>query len=202
MRRPIIIGSAVLALIPAMIVLHAITAVLWGFSGSFTTGEHAECAIVFGAAVYSRSVPGPAITRRTDAGARLYTANQVDRLIFTGGKGDDFQLSEADVMRNLAMERYAIPATAIAIESNSTSTWENIVNSKPLLDECDSLVAVSDRYHLARIQLIAKIHGVQPMETYAAEEGSSVRFEIQSVLREVAGYLYYEFRDLFPAATI
>lgn len=157
--------------------------------GTFRQGMTAECAIVFGAAVHAVDDPGPGILRRVNAGVRLYDDQRVERLIFTGGKGTQTQQSEAEVMRDVARE-LDIPDAAMSLETRSTSTWENIEFSMPLLEACSSVVGVSDRYHLARIALIARRQGIR-LATYPAQPPSSAIIEWGRIIRETAGYVVY-----------
>ena len=45
----------------------------------------------------------------------------------------------------------------ITLEEEATSTWENLVYARPLVSDCSSIVGISDRYHLARIQYLAEL---------------------------------------------
>jgi hypothetical protein len=82
-------------LVPALIVPYSAWKVLEGFSGTAGEQEHFACGLVFGAAVHSVADPGPGILRRVRTGVRLYHAGRIDRLIFTGGRGNTSQQSEA-----------------------------------------------------------------------------------------------------------
>lgn len=153
-----------------------------------------DCGIVFGAAVwpvYNRAgditttTAGPGIERRVSAGARLYHQGNVKRLFLTGGKGDGHQRSEAEVMREYALE-LGVPADRIIVEGESRSTWENLLFTRPLTNGCNSIVAISDSYHLARISLQAQIQGWK-LYTYPAETPPSRLFTLRSLLREAAG---------------
>lgn len=79
-----------------------------------------------------------------------------DRIVFSGGPTDGQAVSEAKVMADLALdERWLDPdgivdPTVVMIEDQSTSTWENVDFSLPLVDECDQIVIVSDALHAAR----------------------------------------------------
>lgn len=157
----------------------------------------ADCAVVFGAAVYGQSLPGPAITRRIAAAADLFKNKQVNRLFLSGGKGSGVRESEASVMRAYALE-LGVPRSVIFIEDQSHSTWENIANVRNLTVDCTSVVGVSDQYHLARIELIAWRQGWGELATVPAQQRPPVESEKKSVCREVFAYLYYLFYlDMF-----
>ena len=176
-----------------------------------------DCAVVFGAAVGKGSTPGPGITRRTKAAAELYNEKYIKTLILSGGKGSAWQESEASVMRKVAMINGVDPKD-ILLEENSTSTWENLEFSKQLIDgsktllgkgacpapyserseedwcgvyNCTSYIAISDRYHLARIRFLAYKQDWGQLETYPAQITPSKAFELISTIREALGIIYY-----------
>ncbi|HLD63961.1 MAG TPA: YdcF family protein [Candidatus Peribacteraceae bacterium] len=152
----------------------------------------ADCGLVFGATVHGREAAGPGIARRVETAARLYGEEKLRRLIFTGGRGDSFKESEAVVMATLA-GNLGVPSSVIRIEEQATSTWENLQFSKTLVNDCASIVAISDRYHLRRIVLLASMQNFAPLQTYPADRSAGPLFEQASLLRETLGNLYYTF---------
>lgn len=152
-----------------------------------------DCAVVFGAAVYGSSLPGPAIVRRVGAAAELYREGSVKRIILSGGKGAGNRQSEAQVMLTQAVAQ-GIAREDIVLEQESHSTWENLLYSRPLTEGCLSTVGVSDRYHLARIELLARRQGWDDLTT-APAGGELIRsFETRSLLREIVAFIYYALR--------
>lgn len=150
----------------------------------------ADCALVFGAAVYGHNVPGPAIVRRISTAAALYKEGSVRRLILSGGVGRGNRESEASVMRLQAMDR-GVDARDIVLEEQAHSTWENILYTRPLTDNCNSVIGVSDGYHLARIDLLAWRQGWKELQTYPAVERPPEESERRSQIREIFAYMYY-----------
>lgn len=169
-----------------------------------------DCAIVFGAAVGKGSTPGPGITRRVQAAAELYKKSYVKKIFMSGGKGSEWVSSEAEVMRKVGMLE-GIDPEDIVIEDKSRSTWENIKYSKALMDgsdcneevcptnpegrsrvyDCTAKVGISDRYHLARIRLLARKQGIDDFQTHPSEVNAPLPFETFSTLREALGVIYY-----------
>jgi uncharacterized SAM-binding protein YcdF (DUF218 family) len=163
--------------------------------GSRGTGSFsADCAIVFGAAVGARSLPGPAITRRVSTAADLYRQGNVKRLILSGGKGTLNRKSEAQVMKEVAL-RQGVPEEKVQMEDHSHSTWENLLNVRYLTEGCSSIVAISDGYHLARIRLLASRQGFEDLPTTAAAlQGITAPEKValrKAIVREVCAYMYY-----------
>jgi uncharacterized SAM-binding protein YcdF (DUF218 family) len=169
--------------------------VIHGFAGSATLP--ADCAIVFGTAVHPvydeegdivDSRAGPGINRRVTTAARLFTQGKLKKLFLTGGKGEGSAQSEAEVMRDVALER-GVPASAIVIEQQATSTIENIEFTRPLTSGCHDVVGISDAYHLARIEFIAKTQDWN-LPTIPAEGYVGEAFTVRSSLREAAAIIY------------
>ncbi len=150
-----------------------------------------DCAVVFGAAVYRGSYPGPAIVRRVAAAAELYRNHQVNRLILSGGRGEGNAQSEAFVMRREALKQ-GVDMQDIVIEEQSRSTLENLRYTQNLTSDCSSVVAISDQYHLGRIRLLAWRLGWFGLQIYPAQDREPVTgTERWSFQREVFGVLYY-----------
>lgn len=160
------------------------------FSGTATLP--ADCAVVFGAAVYY-NLPGPAIVRRVTTAAELYRTQQIKTLVLSGGRGEGNRASEATVMQREAL-RMGVAAADIILEDKSHSTWENILYSKNLTSRCSSVVGISDGYHLARIELIARRQGWGELKTFPADTRPPTESEDKSVFRETVAYLYYLLR--------
>ena len=153
-----------------------------------------DCAIVFGAAVGKGSTPGPGITRRVQTASELYKKSYVKKIFMSGGKGREWVESEAEVMRKVGMLE-GIDPEDIVIEDKSRSTWENIKFTKPLLKsevyDCTAIVGISDRYHLARISLLARKQGIDGFQTHPSVVKAPLPFETISTLREALGVIYY-----------
>lgn len=149
-----------------------------------------DCGLVFGAAISPQNTAGPAIIRRVDGAAALWKKGDVRMLILTGGKGDSRRFSEAAIMRQQAI-RDGVNGQQIFVEDTARSTKENLLRSESIVDDhCDSVVAISDQYHLARIRLLAKRLGWGALMTYGVEDRPQ-NGELRSVLRELAAYMYY-----------
>ncbi len=182
-----VVSAALVVLCAVLTVGYATTMVVRGFEG--TAQLPADCAIVFGAAVYGQSLPGPAIVRRVEAAATLYKDDKIQRVILSGGKGTDDRMSEAAVMRRQAISKGIAPS-AITLEENAHSTWENIQFTRPLTKNCESVVAISDQYHLGRIRLLASRQGWD-LPTVPAQVRPAMLSEQRSVVREILAYIYY-----------
>jgi uncharacterized SAM-binding protein YcdF (DUF218 family) len=59
-------------------------------------------------------------------------------------------LSEAEVMANYAVEVLGLPEGNVILETQATTTWENIAYSIPLMREADSIKIASNTFHARR----------------------------------------------------
>ncbi|MEP0191162.1 MAG: YdcF family protein [Erythrobacter sp.] len=127
---------------------------IW-FGPAESSEDSADAAIVLGAGVIGDQ-PTPVFAARIDHAIALHNAGRVEKIIFTGGKSPDDELSEAASARKYAIAR-GINADAILIEEQSGSTRANLVEAKVILETeklSDALI-VSDPLHLRRASLMA-----------------------------------------------
>ena len=163
---------------------------IWHFASSVPSVP-ADCALIFGSAVHGDALPGPGIRRRVQAAVRLYNSNNVVQLFMAGGIGRAEQASEANVMRQYAID-LGVRSNTITTESTSTSTFENIRFSfqNRELQNCSHIVAVSDGYHLARIAFITTLMGLDNISLQPTNLSVYDKFFVYSALREVIALPY------------
>ncbi|HEY0022900.1 MAG TPA: YdcF family protein [Longimicrobium sp.] len=120
----------------------------------------ADVAIVLGAAVRD-TAPSPVFAARIDHAIALYRRGRVTRIVFTGGVGGGNRHAEAEVARRRAIAA-GVPAAAIAVETRSTITYENLVEAKALLSSDPDLrvLVVSDPLHMRRSIAMARDLGL------------------------------------------
>ena len=118
--------------------------------------------IVLGCGIRGEKL-SPALRMRLDRALRYHRENEDAYIVVSGGQGPQEDITEA-----LAMERYliahGIPADRILKEERSTSTEENFVFSKKLLDEKLGagyrIAFVSNDYHIYRASRLAAVAGL------------------------------------------
>ena len=152
----------------AVLVLLINFGLIYGVAKSRPVITNADAAIVLGAAINT-----PALTNRTMEGLRLYQDGKADRLVLSGGKISDSDISEAQYMEKV-IKRFSDQPVEYILEDQSHSTYENIRNSKQKLQEAGigtdgSIVIVSDEFHLARGVLLAKRAGFETVYWSAPE---------------------------------
>jgi len=114
-------------------------------------------ALVLGAAQYNGS-PSPAFTRRLQAALRLYQSGRVTRIVVSGGAKPGDRYTEGGAGCRYLLEQ-GVPKSALACETKSRSTWENLLFSKPLLGG-EPVWLVTDAPHLPRALLLARRLGI------------------------------------------
>lgn len=115
--------------------------------------KKSDSIIVLGAAINT-----PALYNRTLEGLHLYEQGKADVMILSGGKISEADISEAEYMEKV-IKKNTTQTVAYVLEEQSHNTYENIFNSLRKIEKKDSLIIVSDEFHLARAVLVAKRAG-------------------------------------------
>jgi len=163
--------------------------------GSTDYRRQAEAAVVFGARVYASGQPSPLLADRIATGVALYREGLVPVLVMSGGDGAD-GWNEAGVMRDVAISA-GVPATAVLVDRAGVNTDATVSNTMDLLTvgarprSAIRLIAVSQAYHLPRIQLAFSQAGIDVL-TVPAVDPVPIEEMPLLVAREVpAFWLYY-----------
>lgn len=133
----------------------------YGISDNVSGRE--DAVIVLGSGIRGEQLT-VGLKNRLDEAIECYEENNDVIIVVSGGQG-----AQEDITEALAMERYllscGIPQDKIIKEEKATSTYENFVYSKQLLDErfgSDYEVAfVTNDYHIFRAGSLAKIAGFE-----------------------------------------
>ncbi len=129
-------------LVGAFVVLSATT---WVLTNKSSTAENtADCAVVFGAAVWRGGIPSHALEDRIMEGVNLFHDKKVSCLIFSGAD------TEPDVMKRVALQ-HNVPASIIELDHQGINTLASLQNLSPER----SYIMVSNDFHLGRIKLLA-----------------------------------------------
>ena len=120
--------------------------------------------IVLGAKVWQDG-PSPALKRRLDKALDYLIDHPEVQVIVSGGQGYNEPVSEAAAMMDYLTARGLDPAR-IHPEDQSTSTVENLRNSKALMTELGydpaetPVLVVSNAFHLTRVRLLCSRMGL------------------------------------------
>ena len=142
--------------------------------------------------MYASGVPSPLLADRIRTGVELYQSGLVPTLVMSGGDGAD-GFNEAVVMREEAIAAGVRPE-AILVDPAGVSTEATVVNVMALLRHYSvppSVIAVSQAYHLPRVQLTFATAGIDVLTVPAADPVPIGEMPLL-VAREVpAFWLYY-----------
>ncbi|MFS0722354.1 YdcF family protein [Paenibacillus sp. 1P07SE] len=163
--------------------------------------EPADVGIVLGAALWN-NVPSPGLGERLDLAIRLYEEERFDALIVSGGLDNNGStITEAQGMRNYLVD-HGIPPGAIVMEPEATSTYENLLHSRTIMETkgWSSAVIISHDYHSARAHNIAAYLRMEPFQV-AGTKSRYISYA-ESELREVLAYTKWQMDKLARLAGI
>lgn len=172
--------------------------IIIGFDGVPKEGTvvRADAGIVLGASLWNNE-PSPGLKERLDYAVQLYKDGVFPRFIVTGGLDHNGStLTEAEGMRNYLIER-EVPADAIAMDTQSRSTYENLLFAKQIMDDNGwaSAVIVTHTYHGARAADIAEKIGYAPIQVRVTD--SEVLMISYHEAREVLAFTKWLATKLF-----
>jgi len=137
--------------------------------------------------------PSPALLKRADHAARLYSAGGHDLILASGG-GDGPQTEAEAAARHLVS--LGIPPGAIRLETASRTTWENIALARPILRDLGvgPVVLVTDGYHMPRARLAAWRLGLPARGSAAPRSAEARGKRLKAALREAPALAWYALR--------
>ena len=91
--------------------------------------------------------------KKVDAIVDLFKKGYAEHIIFSSGYTNI--MKEPDVMKALAIS-LGVPADDIIVETNSSNTYQNVLNVKGILSEkgWNKILLVSSPYHIRRVSLV------------------------------------------------
>jgi uncharacterized SAM-binding protein YcdF (DUF218 family) len=152
----------------------------------------ADAIVVFGAAEYDGR-PSPVFRARLDHAEKLFRQGLAPIIITTGGAGADPKFTEGGVGRDYLMRR-GIPESALIAETQASNTAESAERVTAIMAEnhMTSCVAVSDAYHMFRIQKLLAHQGVKVfLAPRPDSRPKSAWSRVATVSKESASYLLW-----------
>lgn len=120
--------------------------------------------IIHGCGLKGGLEPTKLLSDRIDKAIEIYNKCKVKPYVIpSGGQGADEKISEAQAMKNYLMA-HGVPEERILLEDKSTTTRENLLNSKKIIDHYGGkkrIALVSSNYHVYRCLRLAKQIGFQ-----------------------------------------
>ena len=146
-----------------------------------------DAIIVLGCKVRPDGTPSLALQARTRKAVELYNKGYADRIVLTGGVGE-YAPAESVAAMNYAVSELSMDPNVFVIEKSSTSTEENAEYAKEALPTGESVLVVSDSYHILRSE---KVFGryFDDVDGVGRVPIPSVR--IKGAFREVAALIVY-----------
>ena len=126
---------------------------------TFKNDKKAECILILGAGVKDGK-PKPMLRDRLLTGIKLYKSGAADKIIMSGDHGRA-DYDEVNVMRAFAIEQ-GVRAEDIFLDHAGFSTYDSIYRAKNIFG-AESIITVSQKYHLYRAIYIAKKLGVESL---------------------------------------
>lgn len=143
----------VVLLVPISILLVG-GAVYWEARNASATAS--DAIVVLGAAQYNGR-PSEVFRARLDHALGLYRDGYAPLIVLTGGKQPGDAYTEAETGEQYLLDR-GVPASALRFENEGRDTWQSLRGVADLLagSDVESLLLVSDGFHLLRAELMAR----------------------------------------------
>lgn len=141
-------------------------ALVWWWSrrddAATAQGRIADAIVVLGAAQYAGR-PSPVLQARLDHALVLYQRGLAPYVVLTGGRADGDIQTEAGAGRRYLTKR-GVPDSVILHEDEGRTTFTSMRNAAARLRgvEGNRVVLVSDPFHMLRLSLLARLHGLAP----------------------------------------
>lgn len=117
----------------------------------------AECALVLGCGVRPDGTPSNMLSDRLLTGINLYKDGKVKKLIMSGDHGRK-NYDEVNVMKQFAILN-GVPSEDIFMDHAGFCTYDSVCRAKEIF-MADSIIIVSQKYHLYRSLYIADMLGI------------------------------------------
>lgn len=129
--------------------------------GHLTKPVPSDTIIVLGAKLIGDQ-PSTMLRLRLDEAVNLYRQGLAPTFIVSGAQGADEIASEASIMRNYLIAQ-GIPPEKIYIEDKSHNTYQNLLNSKAIMQEhgLQRAIIVSNASHIRRSLVLAQQLGME-----------------------------------------
>ena len=138
-----------------------------------------DCAVILGAGVRNGK-PTAMLRDRLLVGIELYKSGAAKKLIMSGDHGNT-DYDEVNTMKSFAVEN-GVPDSDIFMDHAGFSTYETVYRAKEIF-EADSVIIVSQEYHLYRALYIAEKLGVKAVGVSA--DLTTYRGQTKRALREI-----------------
>lgn len=152
-----------------------------------------DCIIVLGCQVRADGSLSDMLRDRLDRGIALYKEGAAPKIIMSGDHGQK-NYDEVNAMKDYAINN-GVPSKDVFMDHAGFSTYESVYRAKEIF-EADSIIIVTQEYHLYRALYIAErfgieVHGVS--SDYHAYAGQAKR-ECREILARCKDFLTATFK--------
>lgn len=169
-------------------ILFSCFLIIYGKTDNTTYKE--DAVVVLGAAIHGKT-PSRTLKHRLDVAVKYHQKNPDALIVVSGGQGLQEDISEAEAMKTYLIEKGVNPLVIIK-EDKATSTYENFIYSKNILDtrlELDYTACfITNEYHILRASLCAKRAGITATHSHS---DTTLSYLIPGVLRECLAVVKY-----------
>ncbi len=155
------VGIGLAAVLLAAVLVYASSFAFVAGTSRRDSREPADAIVVLGAAQYDGR-PSPVFQARLDHAAMLYAQGIAPQIVLTGGVGTGDTASEAAVGQRYLLTRN-VPDQALVVRPEGRSTEASIRSVAAWMREegRESVVLVSDPFHMGRLRLEARRMGIE-----------------------------------------
>ena len=127
---------------------------------------------------------------RLDKTVEYMKSNKKAVAIVSGGRGKGERVSEASAMRDYLINN-GVAAERVLRDDNATSTYENFVYSKLVIDK-DNVAFITSDFHVLRSLQMAKLNGIDAKHIGASTPITSIPTACaREFLAQIAAIRYY-----------
>jgi SanA protein len=174
-------GSLALALPRVATALHA-----WPRLYTVETAPPEQVAIIFGAGLLRDGTPTPVLRDRVAAGAQLYFAGKVDKLLMSGDNSY-VEYNEPGAMRAYAI-RLGVPPEDIVLDYAGRRTYDTCYRAREIF-QLRQVTLVTQSFHLPRALYLCNMLGVNAVGVASDLRTYRQRSELFWNIREIPATL-------------
>jgi uncharacterized SAM-binding protein YcdF (DUF218 family) len=194
-RMKRLLWTALLVLIAAGLIWCAV--VLGRINSAKTTAPmvKADAGVILGMSMWGDE-PSPGLKERLDYGLELYKAGAFSHFVVSGGLDHaDYKYTEAEGMK-IYLAAHGVPDSVIYLENKSTSTYENLLFSKAVMQQegLSSAVIITHDFHGRRALEIAREVGYPNPELGLTASEVMSMFKYKT--REILAYTKWKMQQL------
>ncbi len=200
MQKRTTLKRLILLMASAALLVPIISAIFIYSYGQVDRAMPADAIVILGAGTRRDGTPSYSYARRIRHALALYAQGYAPRLICTGGYTQRHPKSEGAACAEM-LRAYGVPEGAIFYEEHSRSTEENALYTYQIMAEngWQSVLLVSDSYHLFRAEAMFRAHGLTVSSSPAQLSGGALPWQsvIRNMIRETAAFAWWQLRRWF-----